>query len=717
VHAEDNTMTMANLIGGGSVESPRLHALVIGIDHYPAAPAGQRTLFPSLGGCVRDALEVDAFLRDRVGVPASRITRLLSPLPGVDDRGAALPTYDNIVRAWQRLIEAVPPGEHIYIHYSGHGGRVKTCVPEVKGDAALDEALAPCDINDRATGRFLRDVEIAHLLDVMSRRGQIGTIVVDACHSGGLRRGHDAVARRGDGDDLAPRASDALGSAVGTRAELVAAARHVKADASAQRGEATRGVEDAWRFAPSSTVVLAACRQDESAYEYAFDGHCKRGALTYFWLQALERRGRSLTYGEAARRIVADIAPYQLAQRPMALGDSDREVLGLRHVAPPPAIAVTAVNGDRITLSAGLSGLVRRGMRLAIAPSATTRVDALTGLPEVEVIEVGAATSIARRVGDSGGEIAGGALAIPLRYTESATRRVKWQPGGLAGDDDAARALLQALGADRSNLLAATTDGAAHYLVTQVAAAGPRAYRIDDASGNPIANLGPAISVAEPDAAARVVERLAHLARFGLVQMLDNSDSRSPLTGRVEIELLALQADYEHGEALQPRPFHGGQPERIPHDTWFCMRLHNRSELELNVVVLDLQPDWGISRAVPSDMPWLQLAPGTYVDTAMRAWLPEGYGTSTDTLKAIATIEPAEFNWLCLDALDERGRRRGARKGIASDDLRDAMEAMRSTTRATRNVHAATVPTLGWTTVKRAIIIEAPDAQRDQGAA
>jgi hypothetical protein len=716
---------MINAIGRGASQSPPshalepqsppIHALVIGIDHYPPAPAGHATLFRDLSGCVRDALDVETFLRERLGVPVSRITRLLSPLPA-DPRGAKLPTYDNIVAAWQRLIDEVPAGAQIYIHYSGHGGRVKTCVPEVKGDAELDEALAPCDVNDRANGRFLRDVEIARLLDRMAERKHVGTIIVDGCHSGGITRG-DAVPRTGERDDLEPRPSDARGSAVGTSAELAAAAQRMKA-AAGQRSEGTRGIDAAWNVAPSSTVVVAACRPNEYAYEYAFDG-VKRGALTYFWLQALGGRSGRFTYSAATRRIVADI-PKHIPQQPMVFGDAEREVLGLAHVKPVRAIAVTAVNGDRITLAAGRSGFVRRGMLLAIAPpnAGADDVDELTGLPEVEVIEVSATSSIARRVGASAGPIVGGAQAIPLRYTESATRRVKCLPGGTPGDEDARRALTQALAADRSNLLKAVTDDeTAHFIVTRVAAEGGPAYGINDATGRPIANLGPVITFADSRAAARVIERLAHLARFAVVQTLDNSDPSSLLTGCVEIELLALQGDYERGDKLDPRPFPGGQPERIPHNTWFCMRLRNRSAFEISVAVLDLQPDWGISKVVPQGTKWLQLAPDTHQDTAMRAWLPDGYGTSKDTLKAIATVQSTEWDWLCLDALDEAVRRGGTRRGVASGNLRAAMEAMRSATRTTRNVEAADVPTEAWTTVERTITIVAPDEQRDKGAA
>lgn len=698
---------MANTIGRGGVEDPPIHALVIGIDDYPEAAPPNRTLFRSLGGCVRDALEVVAFLRDRLGVPPSQITQLLAPLPGVDVQGAALPTYDNIVRAWQRLIDEVPRGEQIYIHYSGHGGRVKTCLPEIKGATARDEALAPCDVNQRDTGRFLRDVEVALLLERMAQRGQVGTIVVDACHSGGLPRG-DAVPRGGP-EDLEPRPSDELGSAVGTRAEL---------EATAQRSAGSRGAGEPWNFGASSTAVVAACRQNEFAYEYAFDGHTRRGALTYFWLAALDRRGASLTYGAATRRIDAEITAHQLAQRPMVIGDADREILGLDHVRSVRAIPVQAVDGDRITLSAGMATLMRRGMRLAIAPpDAAANAIELAGLPEVEITEVDADISIARRVGDNPGEIVGGAQAIPLRYTDSVTRFVKWLPSGLPGDDDARRTFAEALAADGTKLVAAAPDGvAAQFSVTVTTAGGTLAYRIDDASGAPVAKLGAAISVADSGAAACVVARLAHLARYGTVQTLDNSDSRSPLTGCLELELLALPDDFQQGDRIVARPFPGAQPDRLLHNTWFCLRIRNRSPFELNAVVLDLQADWGISKAVPSNMPWIQLAPDGFHDTAIRAWVPDGQDATSDTLKAIATMEPTSFDWLCLDPIDQIDDPHRARKGMQSNDLGSAMEAMRSTTRSTRNVSEANVPTRAWTTVQRVITVEA-EAQRDKGAA
>ena len=59
------------------------------------------------------------------------------------------PTYDNMVsRFFNEITENSQPGDQLYIHYSGHGGRVKTLIPNKKGADGLDETLVPTDIGE-----------------------------------------------------------------------------------------------------------------------------------------------------------------------------------------------------------------------------------------------------------------------------------------------------------------------------------------------------------------------------------------------------------------------------------------------------------------------------------------------------------------------------------------------------------------------------------------
>ena len=55
--------------------------------------------------------------------------------------------------------------------------------------------------------RYLRDVELAHLLSAMVAKGLVVTVVLDSCHSGGATRGTDEAG-------VAPRGAERLGHAL-----------------------------------------------------------------------------------------------------------------------------------------------------------------------------------------------------------------------------------------------------------------------------------------------------------------------------------------------------------------------------------------------------------------------------------------------------------------------------------------------------------------------
>jgi len=687
------------------VQASAIHALLIGIDDYPAGEG--RRLYRNCRGAVRDALAVDDHLRN-AGVPPGQITRLLAPAPekGVltgAEGDAGRPTYDNIAAHWLRLIDEVPAGAQIYIHYSGHGGRARTCVPEVKSPSGFDEVLAPCDINDRSSGRYLRDIEIALLLERMSEKGQLVTLVVDSCNSGGIARG-DAVARRGDDADPAARPADERGSAIATPPELVAMTRRLMV----ARPMASSG----WYFGASRHVLLAACRENELAYEHRFDGTI-RGALTYFWLEALRRLGPAVSYHAAHRTLVAELHAHIRNQSPALIGDADRVVLGLEHVVRPRTIPIRRTTGHEIELGAGQAQMIRIGMRLAVLPPgpAPRSID-LEAMPIVEVESVDTATSIGRLVASErmgaapAAAIAPGAQAVALSHSTSLTRyvRVAAPSAEQASEDSVARtaltALERAIADDRTNLIAPADEESADYIVSVDVATGQEkdpAYRILDATGIEVPHLGPAIGV-DTDAAAaarNVVERLVHLARFQSVRALVDGNPASPLANKLELEILRLPSDYRAGDAVAPAPFGNGELARIAAGSWICVRLTNRAPHDMHVVVFDLQPDWGISQLVPFDSNTVTLAAGQRLDQVVRTWLPDGYSSGTDVFKAIATAAPTEYDWLLLDAIGKPQPMRAVTKA-PRNELEALMAALQAPDQATR--HVRDVPSAKWTT-------------------
>lgn len=137
-----------------------LFALCIGVDFYfPNSLPGEGH-YPSLGGCVRDINHVENFLRLTLGIPQENIFKLTSSSNNTNDGPLEppekLPTYSNIVSAFETLTEKAQKGDQVYIHYSGHGGRARTHIPTIKGNNGLDETLVPTDIGNAST-RYIRD--------------------------------------------------------------------------------------------------------------------------------------------------------------------------------------------------------------------------------------------------------------------------------------------------------------------------------------------------------------------------------------------------------------------------------------------------------------------------------------------------------------------------------------------------------------------------------
>ena len=349
---------------------PKLHALLVAADCYMPNRLREGS-YPNLGGCVRDVQLVEDFLRERLHLDEDRLVKLTST-----DQGNGMPaepperrpTYENIAAAFKELTRKADPDDHVYLHYSGHGGRTKpTLLPEVKGLDGIDEALVPIDIGD-STARYLRDVELAKLLQDMVAKGLRVTMVLDCCHSGGATRGPDSAVRGVGFIDHTERPSDSL---VGNLVELQSAWE-------AQAGpKATRSLTSATR--PAEYILLAACRPSEVANEYAFDGSQRNGALTYWLLDTLKQQGPPPTFEMLNNRVVAKIHEKFPSQTPVLIGDPGRVAFQDLRIEPAFTIPVAAVNvGDeRLTLSAGLSAGLAKGAEFVIYPGTETDLSRL----------------------------------------------------------------------------------------------------------------------------------------------------------------------------------------------------------------------------------------------------------------------------------------------------------------------------------------------------
>lgn len=635
-------------------QNPNIYALLIGIDYYLP-----NRLYKTLKGAVRDINLVASYLSQTLKIPSERIFRLTSPNPEVAETIETKdpePTYANIVAQFEAITKLAQAGEQVYIYYSGHGGRPTTIYPELKGADQNDEGIVPMDIG--AGGRYLLDVELATLLKRMTDKGLIVTVIMDSCHSGGATRG-DAAIRSGEETDTAPPEKESL---VAKDEELI---KNWKTLTGGLDGDI------AWVPPANNYVLLAACRPNEYAYEYAFDGKERHGALTYWLIQTLATSSTGLSFRKLYDRVCAQIQSKFPQQLPMLVGDGTRAVFGNENLPHHYSVIVSSVdsNQKQITLNAGLAHGLSSGTRFAIYPlNATDFSNRQQQLAIVEIVEVQASKSVAKvlepqeggiEVGEES-KIEAGAPAVLVAAPVDLVRRVLLLDNKEAGDkehqlpaelvdkqQEALEKVRQALAGNGWVVeVKAGDDQKSHY---QVAVGRDAEYEIS--SETPFKNLAKRLQIEAKEAAAAAVKRLVHLAKYQAVQSLDNPSS--DLADNLELELV--------DENKQPFP----EPSNIilKEGQKVFLRFKNTFFQTLNMAVLDLDSTWAISQ-MPikgSEDIFFPLESKEEIYLPMAPELPEGenYRQAKETLKLFATCGIANFQWLTLPALDEDFGKKG----------------------------------------------------------
>lgn len=629
--------------------SGNFHALLIGVNCYLPNRMPRGGTYGNLSGCVSDIARVEKYLRTAHQVPAENITRLTSTtgangLPV--EPPAQLPSYDNIVAAFAALAKKAQPGDQVYVHYSGHGGRTTTCIPEVKGAGELDETLVPHDIGN-SEARYVRDVELAKLFKDIADTGAFLTVVLDSCHSGGATRGEGGLVARGieydevtvDGRSFDPTVRSTA-SLAGSHEELAAA---WGSPAPGQRGVAPAG---GWLQSAQNFTFIAACRANELAWESTFEG-TRSGALTYWLLKSLPLLPPGASYQTLQNILLARIRTWKDVQTPQLEGVSDRLVFGSQFATGPSGILLLSVDqlAKTVKLNAGEAHGLGLGTLLAVYPNGSADLIAEEGrLAVVKVTSlVGDTDSIATIVTDFGrGPLEPGAQAVVIGTTDLKVQRAVALTTGTAPFVPALQDALAAEGAGFVRLAAAGESP--HFQV----AVQDGCYEIWDRAGADIPNAPP-VATAEAGAAERVVKRLVHLVKYENVRALENTDPA--MTQRVSFRLESGTGGQEgnarivkEGEEialiienkLQPNPANSDDPTKT-----------------LNVTVLQMSDDYSIAQVYPEDADFHVLGPQITVPLPFTAQLAEGRTEERLILKVFVTQKTTSFRSLQLPALDE----------------------------------------------------------------
>ncbi|KAI8140321.1 peptidase C14, caspase domain-containing protein [Fennellomyces sp. T-0311] len=150
----------------------RKRALLIGINYFDTPN--------ELKGCINDVHNIKDFLTEFYGFQEEDM-RILTD--DQTDDPFKMPTRANILASMQWLVEDAEENDSFFLHFSGHGGRVK----DVSGDEydGFDETIYPLDFEryDGNSGQIIDD----DMHDILVRPLPSGcrlTAIFDSCHSG-----------------------------------------------------------------------------------------------------------------------------------------------------------------------------------------------------------------------------------------------------------------------------------------------------------------------------------------------------------------------------------------------------------------------------------------------------------------------------------------------------------------------------------------------------
>ena len=674
-----------------------LYALLMGVDCYMPNSIPDGNYYKNLGGCVRDINHVEAFLKDFQKVPENQIIKLTSSPSVEDDKkplelSEKLPTRQNMIDAFRKLGEIAPANSLVYIHYSGHGGRAKTVFPDIKGSSEIDEGLVPTDIGT-SEGQYLRDLELALLLKELADKKLVVTLVLDCCHSGGATRGEAEVRGMAVEDNKPIQASF----------RPVAEPEVLAALWQSLTGGGTRGLKAGGVPESSDYVLLAACRQNEFAFEFPFNRETKEknGALTYWLLDTLKQPFSGQTYKDLFDRINAKIHSQFPTQTPVLLGEGNRKIFGTEFGETVFAVDVMKVESNekgepqQALLAVGQANGVSKGAEFAIYPLGTTDLTKKEDrIAIATIIQRGGSQSLCKLepiVGKTR-QVEQGDRAVQISASVNLVRTVSLIPK----DDPALLAIANAL--PDNGWVELSEDGAGIDYIVSIN--DKNEYEIRDSGDQLFKNINPPAKIADPNAPAKVVKRLVHLAKYKATSEIDNRDTDSPLSGKLTAEWLGTSDTYDTGDPIPKREkltkFADPNKPTVKVGEYVFLSVRNDSKQTLNVAVLNLDAEWAIEQILPVNEAFITLEAGQEKILPLKPALDGEDDSVENTVKVFGTLDAANYQVLELPSLDETlpfGR--GTRSGNSLAALLGAIDDEQP---KTRKLTVAASPSTEWTT-------------------
>ncbi|KAF4451968.1 Metacaspase-1A [Fusarium albosuccineum] len=293
-------------------ESAARWALMIGINYYPK----DRHLY----GSVSDVHDIKTYLEQHSTTPV-RTSVLTATVPESSNDPPEpfenRPTRANVLVQLRKIIDSAKSGDHVYIHFSGHGtqlpsdGRV--------GETGFGELGLVLFENGEHGASYFRGRFLAQALRRMVDKGLVVTVVLDCCFSGAVSRGDHGPGFRIRTMEYDPTL-DADRSQQDQECKL----------ALGSSGRNARLDRD-WLVDPQGYTIITACGPHEKALEVLVNKKQKRGALTYYLFKALTTLSKlqdNVSHQSLHEMVVSMMQSSGCGQTPMRYGNTRLSFFG-----------------------------------------------------------------------------------------------------------------------------------------------------------------------------------------------------------------------------------------------------------------------------------------------------------------------------------------------------------------------------------------------------
>ncbi|KAK0384252.1 hypothetical protein NLU13_8340 [Sarocladium strictum] len=582
-----------------------------------------------LAGAANDAQAFDAFLRSisitvditTLIAPVSlNLTLLTSNSPIDPETLSALPTLENIEGAFERILGNSAPGDHVYVHYSGHGTQLE--------DESLALAL-PTTAKGHETGlEPYAGKSFSEHLSKLVRKGVKVSVVLDCCFSGALQRGERLLGSRAR--TVAP-AGTAL-SPLQTRMLKYSSGRG-----------STIQYED-WIVRPDGYNMLTACSPHETARELEFsETKQRRGALSFFLLDALGilcKKGVDITHRSLYHYIATLFHSFRPDQTPMRFGNEDLSFFG-QLCLPQPGIrhlVLRPKRGGAIFIDAGQVHGVHKGDLFQLSPSESipspAAYDSATAQGSVSVVHCLESELVPQSA----------ALADIIGTGWQAEQLSSLREWRLPVEGPASFAIDRGLVQNFHYMRLSTEKDASTSPQYYIAINQAQEYEILQADQTSMPSI-PRVPVADTDSRRKVLAMLEHIAQYTYLKSLDNNAPKGSFEKSFTIS--ASSGKSSSGEILLD----------LSHGSQWTLTLESKCDAALYYNIFEFSPSWGVQSLLKKEAFRVLKPRGSKTMTlqAEVSLLVHGQDVSEqdDTLKIFVTTQRTFFPSMVLPSLSQ----------------------------------------------------------------